>query len=342
MTDPVNHAPKHLYQAWRAAHPPTLAFARRGSQSTLEWQAKLRQKLLECLGEMPQPVPLDAQMLDESNQTDHLRQKWIIRTEADFWLPFYLLLPKSLHAPVPAVVALHGHGPGKSRPVGIADTPEEIETVFGGERDYGLQAVRQGYIALCPDMRGFGECVDEDHREIHHNESCRFSAGRSIMLGRTLLGERVWDVRRAIDYLSSRADVDANRIACLGHSGGATVTLLATAIEPRISVSVVSAYLCTWQRSIFGVGHCPCNFVPHLARFADCGDIGGLAAPRPQLILAGQQDPIFPIDGVYAAYETVQGVYRSLDAEARLDLYVGPKDHRFYKAPVWPFLTRWL
>ena len=82
--------------------------------------------------------------------------------------------------------------------------------------------------------------------------------------------------------------------------------------------------------------------MPHLARFADCGDIGGLAAPRPQLILAGQQDPIFPIDGVYAAYETVQGVYRSLDAEARLDLYVGPKDHRFYKAPVWPFLTRWL
>lgn len=338
----MNHAPKRLYQAWHAAHPPVLAFERRGPQPTLEWQTGLRQKLLECLGEMPQPAPLDAQKLEESDQGDHLRQKWVIHTEADFWLPFYLLLPKNAQLPLPAVIALHGHGPGKSRPAGIADTPEESQVVFGGERDYGLQAVRQGYIALCPDMRGFGECVDEDHRGIQHKESCRFSAGRSIMLGRTLLGERVWDVQRAVDYLRSRSDVDTSRIACVSHSGGATVTLFATAIEPRIAVSVVSAYLCTWQRSIYGIGHCPCNYVPHLARFADCGDIAGLTAPRPQLIVAGAQDPIFPIDGVHAAYEAVQEVYRSLNVEDRLGLYVGPGDHRFYKTPVWPFLSRWL
>jgi dienelactone hydrolase len=251
-------------------------------------------------------------------------------------------LPKDQQASLPAVVALHGHGPGKSRPAGIADTHEEIEKVFGGERDYGLQAVRRGYVAVCPDMRGFGECVDDDHRHVNYNESCLCSAGRSIMLGRTLLGERIWDVRRIVDFLSRRPDIDAGRIACIGQSSGAKVALFASALEPRIAASVVSGYLCTWQRSIYGVYHCPCNFVPHLARFADCGDVAGLAAPRPQLFVAAEHDHLFPIDAVYPAYETVQSVYRSLDAGERAELYVGPGGHRFYKERVWPFLVQWL
>jgi len=338
----VNYAPKRMYQKWLEDHPPSLTFERRASQSTLEWQTGLRQKVVECLGEMPAPVSLEAQMLEQSDQGDHLRQKWVIRTEADYWQPFYLLVPKDVNPPAPAVIALHGHGPGKSRTVGIADTPEEIAKVYGGEREYGLQAVRNGYIAMCPDMRGFGECVDEDHRQVNWNESCICSAGRSIMLGRTLLGGRVWDVRRGIDYLSSRPDVDADRIVCLGQSGGALVTLFAAALDPRIAASVVSGYFCTWEQSIFGVYHCPCNFVPDLARLADCSDIGGLTAPRPQLLVAAEKDHMFPIDGVREAYEAVREVYRSLGAEDRIELYVGPNEHRFYKKRVWPFLAQWL
>ena len=341
-SDAVNYSPKHLYQQWLADHPPMMTFEKRGTLSTVEWQIVLRQKVVECLGEMPAAVPLDPQMLEETDEGDHLRQKWVIRTEPNFWQPFYLLLPKNAQSPVPAVIALPGHGPGKSRPAGIADTPEEIEKVFGGERDNGLQAVRQGYIAMCPDMRGFGECVDEDHQHINWNESCICSAGRSIMLGRTLLGGRVWDVRRNIDYLVSRSDVDGRRIACIGQSGGAQVTLFAGALETRISATIVSGYLSTWQQSIYGVYHCPCNFVPNLARFADCGDIAGLAAPRPQLFVAAQSDHYFPIDGMYAAYETARDIYRSLNAEDRIDLYVGPGGHRFYKERVWPLLARWL
>jgi dienelactone hydrolase len=338
----VNHAPKHLYQRWLADHPPALSFERRGSWTTLEWQARLRRKLADCLGEMPDLVPPEAQELEETDQDDHVRQKWILRTETDFWLPFYLLLPKDHNGRVPAVVALPGHGPGKSRPVGIADTPLEIEKVVEGERDYGLQAVRRGYLALCPDMRGFGESVDKDHEHINYNESCICSAGRSIMLGRTLLGERIWDVRRLIDFLSTRPDVDADRIVCMGQSSGGTVTLFASALEPRIAASVVSGSLCTWARSLYGVYHCPCNFVPNLARFADCGDIAGLAAPRPQLFVAAEHDHFFPIEGVYPAFETVRRIYDSLGAGERVELDVGPEGHRFYKKRVWPFLARWL
>jgi dienelactone hydrolase len=339
----INHAPKQLYQAWSAAHPPSLAFAvRHPGQPVAAWQAELRRKLSDCLGEMPGYVEPVAQMLSESDQEDHLRQKWVLQTEANFWQPFFLLVPKKRAGRVPAVIALHGHGPGKSRPAGIADSSEEVEIVFGGERDYGLQAVRQGFVAFCPDMRGFGECVDEDHQQFDHNQSCAGSAGRASMLGRSLLGERVWDVQRAVDYLCTRPDVDLDRIVCLGQSGGGTVTLLATALEPRIAVAVVSGYLCSWQASIYGVYHCPCNYVPSLARYADCGDIGGLIAPRPALFVAGADDPIFPIAGVRKAFETVRAIYQSLDVEERADLYIGDGEHRFFKKPVWPFVQHWL
>ena len=120
------------------------------------------------------------------------------------------------------------------------------------------------------------------------------------------------------------------------------MALFAGALEPRLSVAVVSGYLSTWQQSIFGVYHCPCNFVPNLARFADCSDIAGLRAPLPLLFVAAQSDHYFPIDGMYAAYEATRVIYRSLDAEDRLELYVGPGGHRFYKKRAWPFLARWL
>lgn len=338
----TNHAPKQLYRAWRQSHPPVMRFTGRDAKPVEVWQTALREAFQECLGQMPEPLEPEAHMIEESDQGDHTRQKWILHTEAGFWLPFYLLLPKPAgNEARPAVIALHGHGPGKSRAAGIAATPEEEEMAFGGERDYGLQAVREGYIAFCPDMRGFGECVDEDHTDRADNFSCIGSSGRSIMLGRTLMGERVWDVQRAIDWLSTHPDVDGERIACVGHSGGGTITMAATAIEPRIKVSVISGYLCTWDQSIYGVYHCPCNYVPRLASLADCPDVVGLAAPRPQLFVSGEGDTIFPIDGVREAFAKVQEIYAAFGVEDRVELFVGSGDHRFYKKPVWPFIRRW-
>jgi pimeloyl-ACP methyl ester carboxylesterase len=338
----VNHAPKQQYQTWQLAHPPHLAFIQHGSQTVDEWQAELRAKLRDCLGVQPELIEPEAHLLESTRHDDYVRERWVLRTETDFWLPFYLLLPKNSIGRMPTVIALNGHGPGKSRTVGIASALAEEEIIRDGHEDYGLQAVREGYIAFCPDQRGFGEATDEDHLNQPYHVSCQYSAGRSLMLGRSLLGERIWDVSRTIDWLNTRADVEPGRIACVGHSGGGTAALFASALEPRIKAAVVNGYLCSWGRSIYAVGHCPCNYVPNLAQYADCGDIGGLIAPRPLLINAGEQDDIFPIDGAQDAYETVLAAYAESGAADRTQFYVGPDGHRFYPEPVWPFLRRWL
>ncbi|HWQ11456.1 MAG TPA: alpha/beta hydrolase family protein [Roseiflexaceae bacterium] len=339
MTTP--HAPKQLYLESLAARAPELAFAQRGDMPAAVWQSTLRARLAVRLGLNPAPAAPEARMLEETDCGDHLRQRWLLRTEAAFWLPLYLLLPKGAASPAPAVVAVHGHGPGKVHTAGVPGAPQ-AEAAAADELDYGLQAVRRGYVALCQDMRGFGECVDEDHRGFSHGSSCTYSAGRSAMLGRTLLGERVWDVRRAIDWLAARPEVDGGRIACVGHSGGGTVTLLAAALDERIRAAVVSGYLCAWRSSLFGVPHCPCNFVPGLALDADCGDVGGLIAPRPLLATSGARDPIFPLAGVREAFATVSAAYTALGAADRAQLFVGQGEHRFFGEPVWSFLARWL
>ncbi len=338
-----NCSPKEHYRRRLAASAPRLGYARQPGQAFGPWQERLRAELGRLLlAEVPARVAPEVEVVAEEEMGDHRRLKLYLRTEADFRLPAYLLIPTLLAAPAPAVVALHGHGPGKSWPAGLAEDEEARELVFGGERDYGLQAVRLGYVALCPDLRGMGECVDEDHAGFANGVSCVYSAGRAAMLGRSLLGERVWDVQRALDYLAARPEVDASRMACVGHSGGGTVALFVAAVEPRLRVAVVSGYFCRWDESLYAMAHCLCNFVPGLAVVAGCADVAGLIAPRPLLVVAGDEDPIFPLAGVRAAYTELETIYRAAGAADRLALSVNRGGHRFYQAEVWPFVRRWL
>src|SRR3712207_9278492 len=97
-----------------------------------------------------------------------------------------------------------------------------------------------------------------------------------MMLGRSLLGRRVWDTLRAIDYLQTRPEVDAERIGIMGISGGGMVTLFASALDERLRAAVISGYLCTFEGSIMSIYHCLCNYVPGLLQDAEMYDIAAM------------------------------------------------------------------
>jgi S-formylglutathione hydrolase FrmB len=69
-------------------------------------------------------------------------------------------------------------------------------------------------------------------------------------------------------------------------------------------------------------------------------DLAGLAAPRPQLVVNGDQDRIFPIAGVRKAYARTQAIYAAAGAPEQVRLHVGDGGHRYYAAAVWPWLAR--
>lgn len=325
-----------------ASRPGRLDFSARTHGEFVVWQETLRTALKDALGlglmESMTRVPPDS-CLDESVACEgYVRQKWSIATEPGVRVPFYLLLPagaglrpEGRKCRRPVVLALPGHGPGKVLPAGVE--PSE------GERDYGVQAVRRGYIALVPELRGFGELMRADDRKEGKTWSCRTRQMHALLFGRCLIGERTWDLLRLIDWLLTRDDVDSGRIAVTGNSGGGMVALFAAACETRIAAAVPSCYFCTFFDSIVSIHHCECNYVPGILNLGEMWNVGGLVAPRPMLVVAGREDPIFPIAGFERSYERLARIYQVAGASDNLEQFIGSEGHRYYPERVWPFLA---
>ena len=258
------------------------------------------------------------------------------QSEENYFVPCYLLFPKGATGKIPLVVCLQGHGKGAHASLGR--TKYEGEVIAGGDRDYALQIVSHGMAALAIEQRNFGECGGTEK-----GPDCYISAMTAIMLGRTTIGERAWDISRALDVVLDRFGdrVDENKIACMGNSGGGTATLYAACLDERIAAAMSSCAVSTYYESIAKVKHCACNFVPSIALNFDMGDLCGLVAPRPLVVVSGQQDLIFPIESAKECFELAKDYYRAAGAPDSCAMVVGAEGHRFYAADAWPeFLKR--
>ena len=209
--------------------------------------------------------------------------------------------------------------------------------VADGDRDFALQAVREGYAALVMEQRCFGERRDmRVDSARHYSNGCQHASMAALLLGRTMIGERVWDVSRAIDALAEFLELDLSKIGCMGNSGGGTITYFAACLEPRITIAMPSCYVCSFKRSIARIDHCGDNYIPGFLRWFDLADVACLIAPRPLVVVAGETDANFPLAGVREAYSGIEEIYQAAGAEANCRLVIGSGGHRFYAAQSWP------
>lgn len=312
------------FQAWAGAFRP-----------------RLRQALgLDAIAAQTAGHQVKAERGEVVELEDHTRESWHLWVEPDVPLPFYLLRPKGAGGRHPLVLTPHGHNHPHIY-VGIAKNEQEQKSVQEGERDIAVQAVREGYLVIAPTARGFGETRTLQDQEEQKVSSCHTQLMHDLLVGRTPIGERVWDLSRLIDWALINLDVDARRIAVTGNSGGGTVSLFAAACEERISAAMPGSYFCTFRGSIGAIHHCDCNYIPGILGLGEMYDIAGLIAPRPFLAIAGLQDPIFPIEHVRFAFQRLQRIYAAAGAAECCALYEGEGGHRYYKAPAWPFLRKW-
>ncbi len=301
------------------------------------WQKQLRSKLRELMG----TIPIDSKATRVRTLWTRPHplgsiQKIRIRSEAHYDYPAYVCIPTSAKPPFRFVICLQGHSTGMHKSIGLSleGKPEQPD----GDRDFAIGCMSRGLAALCIEQRAFGETsLNEDH-----TPSCQLPSMQALMLGRTLLAERIHDVDRGIDYLGSRGDVAMNKIAIMGNSGGGTTSLFAAALLPGIAMAMPSSSFCTFRDSIMAMGHCMCNYVPHLSKYAEMADIAGLIAPRPLVLVNGKEDTIFPIQGARRAFRSLKQIYRACGAESRCHLVVGDGGHRFYADNAWPVLLRYL
>ena len=166
----------------------------------------------------------------------------------------------------------------------------------------------------------------------------------ALLMGRTTIGERVWDVQRLLDVLEDNfADrLDLSCIGCMGNSGGGTATAYIAALEDRIKLAMPSCAMCTYKDSIGAMYHCTCNYVPHIAEYFDMGDLMAMAYPKCFIQVSGVEDSIFPIFAAREVFAKGKKMYGDMGAEERCVLVEGNGGHRFYADDAWPFVHKLL
>ena len=338
MDDNRFNLQQHMERLY-AELPRRLAL-RAESQSQYQiWKQELRGELLKLLGLAGRSrPPVSAQKLQAFDRGEYVEEKYALDIGEGVTAPIYVLVPKA-DPPFKAVLIFHGHNPSVQYILGNYPDQATAEQHRLVDNNYAQATAQKGYLVCAVEQRGFGQRLSGNPQG---GRSCRHLAFSYMMQGRTLIGERCWDGMCAIDYLRMRDDLVPRRLGCTGNSGGGTTTLWLSAIDERITVSIPSCYFCSFKASIMDMTHCECNYVPGILALAEMGDLAALIAPRPLRVIAGQEDPIFPVAGVREQFQTVRRAYQLLEAEEKCSLAVHPGGHAYNHALAHEWLAKWM
>lgn len=332
---PPELAPSSVHQRLLKTQKPSHSFQ---GGDVKAWQRKLRPKIRACLGDWPEKRPaLRPRSLWKGEHSLGRIEKILFTSEPGADVPAYVCIPKDAQPPYAWLICLQGHSSGMHHSIGVQYGAEDKPLRTEGDHDFALQAMAHGMAALCIEQRGFGE-----RREMptDQNTTCRDAALHALQFGRSLVGERVYDVDRGIDYLASRGDCDMKRVGLLGLSGGGATTMFAAAVLPRLRFAVPAGYFCTFRASIMSINHCICNYVPGALKYGEMADILGLFAPRPVVVVTGEQDDIFPVGPTRSEFKRLRAIYHAAGAPDNCRLVVGPGGHRFYADQAWPAMLQ--
>ena len=316
-----------------------LSFLNARFDSLASWTPTARAKVLDLLHYSPPPVDPAAETVERVDCGDYVRERVSFNTTPDVRVPAFVLVPKNLSAPAPAIVALHDHGGfylwGKEKLVQI-DGEHPVFTDFRqryyGGRSIAIELVRQGYVVVVIDMFYWGErrmLLDDDSADWRDRPASMplaridaFNARASQkeqIVGRTIYsagftwpGVMCWDDVRTVDYLLSRPDVDPKRIGCVGLSVGAVRAAHLAALDERVRAAVVVCWMTSFPAQLEKhvrntIGHT--KAIPGLYKHLDYPDVASLAMPRPVLYFNGLKDGLFDIDGVRASHAKLHACY---------------------------------
>lgn len=301
-------------------------------------KAQIRNQLLEVLGGLPERTPLNARIVGALERPNYRIEKVVFESQPGFFVTGNLYLPKQGAPPYPGVLFPLGHEPGgKAYPI--------WQQMLGA-------LAQKGYVALTWDPVGQGERTqlwDDDlgrPKLLGSTLEHTVIGIQCLLLGDNLARYTIWDGMRALDYLLSRPEVDASRIACTGNSGGGTHTAYLAALDDRIQVAAPSCYLTNWSRLLTSIGpqDAEQNLPPWIYHKLDHPDFIHAFAPKPYLILSAIRD-FFSISGARETYREARRIYGLLGAEEKIHM-VDADDGHGYSEPrrlaAYSWFGKWL
>jgi len=302
-------------------------------------QAYIRETMLEEIGGLPGKSPLDPRITGVLDRGDYKIEKLIFQSQPHYYVTANVYVPAHGQAPYPAVLGTAGHSlDGKAY--------EPYQRVW-------VSLAKRGFVVLAYDPPGQGERLEYLDRGTGKSLLPGGGTGEHTMAGLQCLltGTNiaryfVWDGIRAFDYLLTRPDVDPQRIAVTGNSGGGTQSAYLAVFEPRLAAAAPSCYLTSWKELWAGPGPQDSEqvFVNLLKDGLDFPDFLAAFAPKPIQMGTATRD-FFPIQGAKATYAEAQRVFQALNAADRLGFFEFDDTHGWSKPrreATYRWLTRWL
>jgi hypothetical protein len=285
--------------------------------------AELREQILASAGLLPMPekTPLNAHIFGRIDHEDYTIEKVYFESYPGFYVTGNLYRPKG-NGPFPAVLNPHGHWEhGRLENSDKCSVPGRC-----------INFAKQGYIAFTYDMVG-----RNDSKQVTHTPDT-LGERRNRLWGISLGGLQLWNSIRAVDFLESLPDVDKERIACTGASGGGTQTFLLCAVDDRVKVAApVNMISHTMQ------GGCRCENLPGLRIDTNNVEIGAMMAPRPLLMVSATGD--WTKDTPNVEFPAIQSIYKLFGAEDKVECVRIDASHNYNKESreeVYSFFSKWL
>jgi dienelactone hydrolase len=293
-----------------------------------------RAKLQECLGgAWPDPPPLAPKLRETIAKDGYRIESITYEAQPGDPIPAMLLIPDGVDAghPAPAVAVWHQHNGewhlGKSEPAGLAGNPMHHT---------GAALAREGYVVLCPDALCFEERANQ---QLQGGNYERFEFLRYVVEGKCMAWKNILDMRRAVDYLCSRDEVQKDRIGCYGHSMGSTHTWLVGPWEPRLKCLVGNCCLPTYAAiHRTHLLHCFPNFIPGLFQYGDTPDVAALIAPRALHLNFGETDSGSPIREVREGIQTIARAYAEAGVPDRFTHFIEPDTGHVLSERMWKYV----
>jgi hypothetical protein len=248
-----------------------------------------RRELYGLLGKLPpRNRKVGAQVVSTEDRGAYTLEKLVLDLNGIESAPACFAKPKNSSGRLPTVLFNHSHGGGYQ--IGKAEFIDGRE--YLGKPPYAEFLTSLGFNALCFDAWIFGERAGRAELDMYKEMTWK---------GQVLWGMMVYDALKAVDYLVTRPDVDAQRLATVGMSMGSSTAQWAGALDPRLKVVVDICCLTDWHTlvEVGGLkGHGIYYYVPDLLNHFTTAQMNALIAPRAHLALAGNQDQLTPLAGL--------------------------------------------
>lgn len=330
-----------------AGAPEQTGFVEAVPKTIAEWgkrRSALRSTLRRLLGGWPPLFTPKAEVLGRAPHPGYTLERIRFDNGAGAAVPGYVLVPEGRRAPGPAILYNHYHG-GE-----YANGKEEVIRRAFSLLDFatGEELARQGYLVLAIDSYAFGERRwSGPGGPGEEGRAAEWSLFKDFLWrGRTLWGMMVRDDLLALNYLSSRPDVDPKRIAAMGMSMGSTRSWWAAAMDDRIKVTVSVACLTRYQNLAANGAHSQHGFyyfVPGMLKEKiDTESVAGLIAPRPHLTLTGAADEGSPFEGVQLVNDFQRRLYALYGRPGSFRGILYPGVGHKYTPEMWRETLAWL